>query len=122
MRHSIETFIQDDEHFWMPFLMVYWLGKGHYLTANFITIYMPILLYYSAFLLHCHPSPGITCPVLSNPANGQVLVDSRVFGSVAIYVCDDGFVLVGEGTRVCSENGQWSGTEPQCEGKGFLSH
>ncbi len=59
----------------------------------------------------------ITCPPLTDPTNGQVTVTSRVFGSIATYDCDSGFILVGETSRTCLETGQWSGAEPQCEGK-----
>ena len=36
------------------------------------------------------------------------------FRSVATCSCDEGFELVGEATRVCGSNGEWSGAVPSC--------
>ncbi|XP_064384964.1 uncharacterized protein LOC135333878 isoform X2 [Halichondria panicea] len=68
---------------------------------------------------------AITCPALSNPANGQVTfaTDTTVpydFGTVATYTCGTGFGLSGDMTRTCSGDGSsttgmWSATAPTCE-------
>ena len=35
-------------------------------------------------------------------------------GTIATYVCDDGFNLVGDMTRVCQSDSTFSGTDPVC--------
>ena len=32
----------------------------------------------------------------------------------AIYVCDQGFVIVGLLVRICLDNGEWGGDDPTC--------
>ncbi len=54
------------------------------------------------------------CPELGDPVNGSVDVDGNTPGSTASYECGDGFALVGNQSRVCLDNGEWSGEEPQC--------
>ena len=41
----------------------------------------------------------------------------RDIGTVATHICDDGFVLVGVGTRECQVGGMWSESPPTCERK-----
>ena len=59
----------------------------------------------------------IDCGELDDPDNGQVSHDETTVGSIATYTCDPGFNIVGNMTRICQENGDWSGTEPTCEGQ-----
>ena len=47
-------------------------------------------------------------------------VDGNTFGSQANYSCSEGYVLNGNGTRMCQADGQWSGSEPLCEGQDLL--
>ena len=56
---------------------------------------------------------------LSSPDNGTVKVDASTFGSQANYSCSEGYILNGTTTltRVCQADGQWSGSEPTCEGQ-----
>ena len=35
-------------------------------------------------------------------------------GSLAIYHCNQGFLLWGTSTRTCTERGEWSGGVPSC--------
>ena len=57
----------------------------------------------------------IVCPNLSNPPNGRVSLSTGVFiGSRATYTCDSGYSLVGVSTRVCQNDGTWSGRAPIC--------
>ena len=52
---------------------------------------------------------------LSSPINGNVSIfPESPLGPVAVYNCDDGYVLVGSSVRVCEPRG-WSGNEPTCE-------
>ena len=57
------------------------------------------------------------CGSLPHPANGRVELDGTDVGSIATYYCDDLFELVGDDTRVCREDGTYSGAEPVCERK-----
>ena len=59
----------------------------------------------------------ILCPSLPDIDNGMVEVSGLSPGGVATYTCDPGFILVGDPTRICRDNGTWSGEEPTCERK-----
>ena len=44
-------------------------------------------------------------------------------GSVATYICDKDYALLGQSTRKCQTTGMWSGTEPSCSfGNVYLLH
>ena len=58
----------------------------------------------------------MNCGILDLPSNGQVISSGTTFKIEAMYVCDEGFQLIGNGTRMCQANGMWSGNEPECEG------
>ena len=62
-------------------------------------------------------SIAVPCGTLNNPTNGQVNVEGNTFGSQANYSCSEGYVLNGNSTRMCQSDGQWSGSEPTCEGQ-----
>ena len=62
-----------------------------------------------------HFSTVIDCNSLSDPVNGSVVFLETVFGSSATYSCDSGFLLISNDTRVCQEDGQWSGDDPVCQ-------
>ena len=65
-------------------------------------------------------SYNFVCPRdLRVPANGSVTVNAEThyMGTVAMYTCNTGLYLVGEGVRVCLSDGTWSGTEPTCRGE-----
>ena len=67
------------------------------------------------------------CNALPAPDNGRVVFSTGVsaiysFGTVATYICDPGFGIVG-GTilRTCggdglTPNGTWTGSAPSCGG------
>ena len=57
------------------------------------------------------------CPTLSNPENGQVMVNTRTVGGVATYTCNNSFTLTGASMRMCVQNGEsglWTIKEPTC--------
>ena len=58
----------------------------------------------------------INCDQLFDPDNGDVELTDVTEGSTATYTCDEGFDLSGDKFRTCQSNGQWSGSEPICEG------
>ena len=71
--------------------------------------YVIITLLYST-----HSSTLARCPILINPPNGIVGVTGNSPGDTANYICDPDFELVGNSTRVCGDDGQWSGEAPMC--------
>ena len=64
------------------------------------------------------PCQRVTCPRLSIPLNGQVLLSKKtaVVGTEASYSCHSGAVLIGGDSRHCSWDGTWTGTDPTCIG------
>ena len=57
------------------------------------------------------PSPGV---------NGLVMYNSTLLGANADYICNNGYQLNTNSTnRVCLSSGNWSGTDPVCEGMEF---
>jgi CUB/sushi domain-containing protein len=60
----------------------------------------------------CQP---VDCNLLPAPVNGNVFFNpGTTFGSLAIFSCENKFVLVGSDTRKCGANGEWSGEQPIC--------
>ena len=57
----------------------------------------------------------VDCGRLSDPTNGDVSLRTTTFNSRAAYSCNNGFLLVGQTTRVCQSNGEWSGKAPVCK-------
>jgi hypothetical protein len=57
---------------------------------------------------------SISCPALTNPANGLVLVESTTYGATATYVCQVGYGPPLPSTRTCQIDGTWSGSLPTC--------
>ena len=62
-------------------------------------------------------SIAVPCGTLNSPTNGEVSVDGNIFGSQANYSCSEGYVLNGNSAQMCQADGQWSGSEPRCEGE-----
>ena len=54
------------------------------------------------------------CVSLSSPTNGHVSLNTTTFGSVATYICDDGYRLSGQSMTICQAEGTWSGSTPTC--------
>ena len=57
----------------------------------------------------------VVCPTLSDPSNGRVDQRGDRPGDRASYTCSSGYELVGQSSRICQNNGQWSGDAPICE-------
>lgn len=64
---------------------------------------------------------AIDCGPLEPPENGAVRVPGTLFGFAVRYDCSVGYKLVGLPTRVCQDNGQWSGTAPVCQRKSIIT-
>ncbi|KAL2088314.1 hypothetical protein ACEWY4_015213 [Coilia grayii] len=68
------------------------------------------------------PAPGSftcqkkSCPIPSDLLNGRYeLLEGVEFGAVIKAVCNEGYHMVGDDTRMCMANGEWNGREPLCE-------
>ncbi|GAB6029547.1 hypothetical protein CHUAL_005296 [Chamberlinius hualienensis] len=58
---------------------------------------------------------AIECPVPETIANGSVINFGHYIGNTIHFNCNTGYKLVnGSNTRVCQENGSWSGENPIC--------
>jgi hypothetical protein len=57
---------------------------------------------------------SVTCPPLTNPANGAVDVAGTSPGDTATYTCDVGFELDGAAVVECQRNGSWDNPAPVC--------
>ena len=68
---------------------------------------------------HCplilKPAATIDCGNPGIPQNAYQDLPSTTLGSQVTYHCMQGYVLVGEGTRECTDNGLWSGSLPTCQ-------
>ena len=54
------------------------------------------------------------CPDLPDIPNGSVSESGFTTGSIAVYSCDEGFMLMGDLERECMNNSMWSGEAPVC--------
>ena len=59
-------------------------------------------------------SNTVDCGDLSHPINGTVSLANTVLNSTATYTCEPGNSLVGNRTRVCQDDGLWTGSAPIC--------
>ena len=57
---------------------------------------------------------AVGCGDPGTPTNGQRSLSSTTYNSVVTYICDVGYTLQGSNSRTCQDNGQWSGSLPQC--------
>ncbi|XP_046731240.1 fibulin-7 isoform X2 [Silurus meridionalis] len=60
-------------------------------------------------------SPISTCPALEVPADGKKFGSKYLVGHEVHFTCSSGYYLVGSATRVCQENGSWSGVSALCK-------
>ena len=60
---------------------------------------------------------AVSCDPLDDPTNGQVSFGATTFQSRANYSCNAGYILMGNMTRSCQADGEWSDTDPSCERK-----
>ena len=59
----------------------------------------------------------VDCFNLTAPSNGQVSLTTTTFGSVVMYTCKEGYLVMGSAMRECLANGSWSQQEPVCQSK-----
>lgn len=85
-------------------------------VTKFISDMNLILLFLSVV-----SSPAqISCPPLTAPAHGKKFGSKYLVGHEVHFTCPQGYRLVGTGTRVCQENGTWSGATVICKGQRAL--
>lgn len=66
--------------------------------------------------------PEIRCHVLPAVLRGSYVCSAGVqMDSRCDYTCLPGYQLEGDRSRICMEDGHWSGSEPVCVGK-FSPH
>ena len=75
-------------------------------------------MYQVTQILHDFTSlTAVDCGPLTDPANGIVNHTAGTTSEqTATYSCNTGYNLVGERTRTCQAEGNWSGNAPTCEG------
>ena len=73
-------------------------------------VHLEIYLIYSLILT-------VDCGNLTHPTNGSVNhTAGTTVGQTVTYSCNTGYNLVGDSTRTCQAAGNWSGSEPTCQG------
>ena len=60
-------------------------------------------------------SLGITCPLISNPVNGEFVGDDFSVNSTVEFVCNAGYAVHGSSTSTCLLQGIWSHYPPTCQ-------
>uniref|UniRef100_A0A3Q3BXJ2 Fibulin 7 n=1 Tax=Haplochromis burtoni TaxID=8153 RepID=A0A3Q3BXJ2_HAPBU len=60
-------------------------------------------------------SAPTTCPSLEAPAHGTKFGSKYFVGHEVHFTCFPGYHLVGSATRVCRENGTWTGADVTCK-------
>ncbi|XP_062523950.1 CUB and sushi domain-containing protein 3-like [Corticium candelabrum] len=58
---------------------------------------------------------GIRCEPLQPPENGFISGRSYTFPNYVVYVCKEGYRLIGASKRNCNASGQWRGLAPNCQ-------
>ncbi|KAL4230224.1 Sushi [Mactra antiquata] len=56
----------------------------------------------------------VECPNLSNPNNGDVSTVYNGSVTMATFICDEGYTLVGDDVITCLQTGTWSNNVPTC--------
>ncbi|XP_005993601.1 fibulin-7 [Latimeria chalumnae] len=57
----------------------------------------------------------VTCPLVDAPVNGRKFGTKLFVDHEVHFTCNSGFLLIGPSTRVCQENGSWTGDNPVCK-------
>lgn len=66
------------------------------------------------------PTAPTTCPSLEAPAHGTKFGSKYFVGHEVHFTCSQGYTLAGSATRVCRDNGTWTGTSAVCKGEAGL--
>ena len=86
------------------------------------TLYPTVFMFMQITQVWTSLNPGIflitaiECPSPLPPTSGRLLSSNHhLVGHTVQYVCDDGFVLIGEPIIRCTEAGLWSHAPPFCK-------
>lgn len=79
-------------------------------TSSFMTVHA---IFVTAAGDHC-ANPGV-------PAGGSRRGNNFGIDEKVTYSCRHNMILMGSKERICLENGQWTGTEPECYCKTFTT-
>ena len=93
------------------------VSSCHHYMYTVVGQYAPIVVSILSIAIIMYLLSIAMCPPLPDIDNGVVSWTGLSPGDVATYTCDLGFILVGDVTRICTDNGTWSGEEPTCERK-----
>ncbi|XP_015511335.2 protein lev-9-like [Neodiprion lecontei] len=63
----------------------------------------------------CVQVTSVQCPPPKDPPNGRAVYTSCSYNSVVSYECKYGFTIVGDATRRCGADKNWSGQPPVCQ-------
>ena len=70
----------------------------------------------------CTYNVVVDCGNPDTPTNGSISFSSTNYSSEANISCDEGYVLIGESVRNCTESGTWSNPEVECRCKAIILH
>ncbi|XP_050987326.1 CUB and sushi domain-containing protein 3 isoform X1 [Labeo rohita] len=87
-------------------------NPGYYLFGSSVLTCQPVG-YWDKPLPECLE---VDCGHPGSPPHAVVMGDKFTFGSTVHYRCLEDRALIGESTRTCQLNGQWSGSQPHCSG------
>ncbi|MEE6474864.1 hypothetical protein FKM82_010521 [Ascaphus truei] len=59
--------------------------------------------------------PIVVCPILEAPENGRKFGSKYLVDHEVHYTCDPGYQLIGPSSRLCQQNGSWTGDPPYCK-------
>ncbi|XP_070562115.1 clotting factor C-like [Ptychodera flava] len=60
------------------------------------------------------PSSAPRCRSLQAPVNGRIIGRNSTYDQFVWFKCDDGYYMDGFMTRLCTEDGTWTGVQPHC--------
>uniref|UniRef100_A0A672SDS5 CUB and sushi domain-containing protein 3-like n=1 Tax=Sinocyclocheilus grahami TaxID=75366 RepID=A0A672SDS5_SINGR len=89
-------------------------NPGYYLFGSSVLTCQPVG-YWDKPLPECLGT-SVDCGHPGSPPHAVVMGDKFTFGSTVHYRCLEDRALIGESTRTCQLNGQWSGSQPHCSG------
>lgn len=94
----------------------YFCRKMHNICVGFVGP-QPI----RSAIFHVSASAAKFCGDPGMPAKGRREGRSFIFKSEVTFSCNAPYVLVGSTTRMCQEDGNWSGSQPRCIGTAYKS-
>lgn len=87
--------------------------QSHFFTVGLAAVHWFSLVSLSSL---CSDWTVVLCDHPSMPPYAQISGDRRTVGSVIRYSCMGQRTVMGNTTRMCQLDGQWSGSPPHCSG------